>query len=228
MTLKLKVFSIIPVSFVDCRNDVCAVLFLSGCNMHCPYCQNYPHYLGGKEITFKEIMNMLKDNWAVGAVKFTGGEPLLQGDSVIKISKELKRKGYGIAIDTNGTRPNIVEELCKIGLLEAAVDLKAPKEKYRSITGLDAYDKVIETIRIFKDYNVDFEVRTTIVEPLLTIDDLREMASVLNKLGVKLWYFQIYRPVPHGKGLVRPDVVKLRKLVDELKEEYAINIKLRV
>mgnify|MGYP000167908461 CR=1 FL=1 len=228
MALKLKVFSIIPVSFVDCRNDVCAVFFLSGCNMHCPYCQNYPHYLSGKEITLEEIMNMLSDNWAVGAVKFTGGEPLLQGDSVIEVSKRLKREGYGIAIDTNGTKPKVVEELCRIGLLEAAVDLKAPKKKYKDITGLDAYDKVIETIKIFKEYNVDFEVRTTIAEPLLTIDDLREMASTLNKLGVKLWYFQVYRPVSHAKGLVRPDVVKLRKLVDELKEEYAIDIKLRV
>ncbi|RLF17040.1 MAG: anaerobic ribonucleoside-triphosphate reductase activating protein [Thermoprotei archaeon] len=228
MSVRLKVFSIIPVSFVDCRNDACSVFFLSGCNMRCIYCQNYPHYLRGKEISLKQIMDMLNKNWAVGMVKFTGGEPLLQAENLIEVCRRLKEQGYEFAIDTNGTKPNAVEELCKIGMREAAVDLKAPEHKYREITGINAYNEVLRTIRTLIDYNVDFEVRTTVVEPLITVHDLEEIAVILNKTGAKLWYIQVYRPVAHAKGLRRPDIIRLRGVINRLREEYSLDIRLRV
>jgi len=225
----IRVFSIIPVSLIDCRKCPCTVLFLSGCNMRCVYCQNYPEYLGGNMLNLEGLKDMLKDNWAVEAVKFTGGEPTLQEKGLLRISEFIKRElGLGIAIDTNGTRPRVIEALAKRGLLEAAVDLKAPRDKYPTITSLQAYDDVIKTIKVFKEYNVDYEVRTTVALPIISFDDLRELAEALNKLDAPLWVLQRFRATEHTpRYLHAPSYKELNGYANLLAEEYSLRVKVR-
>lgn len=83
----------------------------SGCNMwdgrpetregsQCPYCDTDFH--GGDRLSSKDIIFILNKLGPAKWVTISGGEPLLQLDH--ELVTDLKREGYKIAIETNGTR----------------------------------------------------------------------------------------------------------------------------
>ena len=85
------------------------VFFMQGCPARCLYCHNPDSWGedGGRDIEIDEIIH-----WAVrgmpyygdkGGVTFSGGEPLMQGEFLIKAIEALKAKGINTAVDTSGT-----------------------------------------------------------------------------------------------------------------------------
>lgn len=72
----------------------------SGCNLKCPFCDtDFKAYEEMGEIDILEKIQSLSDNCKF--IVFTGGEPTLQVDeSLVAL---LKKWGYYIAIETNGT-----------------------------------------------------------------------------------------------------------------------------
>lgn len=64
------------------------------------------------------------------AVVITGGEPTLMPDLKEKLY-EIKKLGYKIKLDTNGTNPDIVKELVDLNLIDyVAMDIKNSYEGY--------------------------------------------------------------------------------------------------
>ena len=112
-------------------------------------------------------------------VVITGGEPTLQSD-LISYMKMIKNLGYKIKLDTNGSSPQIIEQLLKIGLCDFfAVDYKAPSARYKEICGNNANaETVLQTIKLLLEARTDFEVRTTVI-PQLAENDLICMSSEL-------------------------------------------------
>lgn len=71
---------------------------LGNCNLKCPWCDtNWKKY---KELTIQEIMKEIS-KYNCKNVIITGGEPTIS--DLTPLLKELKDKGYWIAIETNGT-----------------------------------------------------------------------------------------------------------------------------
>ena len=112
-------------------------------------------------------------------VVISGGEPTLQSD-LISFMQSVKGYGYKIKLDTNGSRPEVVEEILSLGLGDYfAVDYKAPAEHYPNICGqgTDA-GKVIRTVQLLSEHDVPYEVRTTVI-PQLGSKELVRMAKEL-------------------------------------------------
>lgn len=93
-------------------------VFTKGCTLHCPWCSN-PENLSidpesynkdgilgvyGREYTAEELLRTLlkdQDFWgADGGVTFSGGEALLQAESLLSILKELKERRIHTAVET--------------------------------------------------------------------------------------------------------------------------------
>lgn len=71
---------------------------LGNCNLKCPWCDtDWKKY---KELTIQEIMEEIS-KYNCKNVIITGGEPTIS--DLTPLLKELKNKGYWIAIETNGT-----------------------------------------------------------------------------------------------------------------------------
>lgn len=100
----------------------------AGCNLDCSYCDTPLAKAGDKavEMDIQEVLDKIQaithpDDF----ISFTGGEPLLQTEFIAALIPELKKHGYRLYLETNGTLP---DELANIitGLNVVAMDIKPP------------------------------------------------------------------------------------------------------
>lgn len=111
------------------------VIFFNGCKLRCKYCHNPEMWIKGKEnMTVDEVVQKVIKNKPYfkrnnGGVTFSGGEPLLQVDFLIELSKKLKKEGIHIALDTAGVGIGKYDELLKY------IDLVLLDIKHISDTG---------------------------------------------------------------------------------------------
>ena len=92
----------------------CAMIFIGGCNLDCPHCQNKGiARREGEPIPFAAVSGyvMGHKDFLKGVV-VTGGEPLANGVT-LAIMDALKRKGLRIILHTNGTSKTRFGEVVK-------------------------------------------------------------------------------------------------------------------
>jgi len=122
-----------------------------------------------------------------------GGEPTCQPD-LPKFIGKIKEMGFDVKLDTNGANPQMIEMLISDKLVDyIAMDVKAPREKYKDVVGVDVKIKDIEkSINILKENRVDYEFRTTVVPKIHSKEDILEIAKWLGP--AKRYYLQNFRP----------------------------------
>jgi len=113
-------------------------------------------------------------------VVISGGEPTIQ-KNLIGFIKEIKKLGYNIKLDTNGSNPEMIEQLLEQGLVDyIAMDIKAPLKKYTELTGTSSSMKqLLQSIDLISHNGVAHEFRTTVVKPLLSEHDIKEIRSII-------------------------------------------------
>ena len=169
-------------SLLDYEEKVSCVLFSKACNFRCPFCHNGLTVLESQDqIAWETVMEYLnKRKGVLDAVVFTGGEVTLMPDLKEKMM-DVKKLGYLIKLDTNGTNPQIVQELIDLKLIDyVAMDIKNSKAKYPITTNtanVDYYSKVLETYNILKSSGIEYELRTTLVYENHDEEDFKEIAK---------------------------------------------------
>ncbi|MDP6626979.1 MAG: anaerobic ribonucleoside-triphosphate reductase activating protein [Methanopyri archaeon] len=169
-------------STVDYPGKLSAVIFLGGCNLRCPYCQNRS-LISGDDCTERSEEDVLAELRGstdfLDAVTITGGEPLLQ--DILPLVMGIKEMGLLVKIDTNGTHPDKLKAL--IDLVDyVAIDVKAPlvQERYERIIGRE-YPDIVELVRRSKDIarGKYLEARTTVLPRLHAREDLLDIARTI-------------------------------------------------
>lgn len=172
-------------TLIDYPGKIACTLFLYGCNFRCGFCYNPELVLAplGNDYSKKEVLDFLeKRKGQLEGVCITGGEPLLSIDA--GFLKKIKDLGYSIKIDTNGSFPELLEELIKDGLVDyVAMDIKASKDNYKDIVNCDIDMKKIEkSIKIISELLNYYEFRTTVLEDMHDVKEMEEIAQWLNSL----------------------------------------------
>ena len=182
---------------IDYPNKVAAVIFTRGCNFRCPFCHN-PELVNPEkyipEIPEEKILNFLKKRQGVlDAIVITGGEPLIYND-IEEFIKKARDLGYLIKLDSNGTNPELLEELLDKKLVDyVAMDIKNILEKYSETTGTKVNtDDIEKSIKIIINKAPDYEFRSTILPKLHTQEDIKKMGELVK--GAKKYYLQNFRP----------------------------------
>ena len=171
--------------------------------MRCPFCQNSDLIDAGlfpaeQRYTDAEVLAFLKKRgFVLEGVAFTGGEPTLQPD-LADFMREVRSLGLLIKLDTNGTRPAVLEELFDGGLVDyVAMDIKAARANYTSAcgrlpgSGHEGILRIMESASLIMRSGVPYEFRTTTVRGIHTDDDFRDIAEWL--AGAQNYYIQSYR-----------------------------------
>lgn len=101
-----RIHSIVSLSTVD-GPGMRYVVFMQGCHLRCKFCHNPDTWdtSAGEELTVDDLVQKIiraKPYIKNGGVTFSGGEPLLQAEYLLKVCKKLKKENIHIAIDTAG------------------------------------------------------------------------------------------------------------------------------
>lgn len=198
-------------TLIDYPGKISCTVFCLGCNFRCPFCYNLELVLPEKikeqrAIDEKEFFNFLKERKGLlEGVCVTGGEPTIFDDLPFFI-KKIRKLGYLVKLDTNGSNPKMLRFLIEKKLIDyCAMDIKSPigakvqssKFKFQSYdkaTGTKVdLDKIKESVEILKSSNIDFEFRTTVVPGIHTKEDIVEIAKWIGGPKVK-YYLQNFRP----------------------------------
>ena len=107
----LRVAGVIEESIVD-GPGIRFVLFLQGCRLRCPGCQN-PHtwdFEGGTLVPADEVLARIRSNPLARGVTFSGGEPFEQAEALLPLAEELKEQGYHLMAFTGYTMEQLLQK----------------------------------------------------------------------------------------------------------------------
>ncbi len=205
------------VSLVDVLGHVSFTLWLSGCNLKCPWCSNCDLAKGlmGKRVRISEIVERVKEaETFVDYFHVTGGEPTLQLEALKTLFSKLRGEtGLLLSFDTNGTLPSAVGELSKYAE-HVAIDIKAPLGNpalYARVAGVEKeagvelVERVKSSIEVAAASAHFLELRTTLVPGLLSCREVIQIAkedlTSIHKTGGRLVYvLQQFVPYEGVKG----------------------------
>ena len=196
----MKIGYVQKTSFIDFPGKISAVVFMQGCNFRCPYCHN-PELVDpdryGDIIFMGDVYSYLeKRRGKLDAVVITGGEPTLQS-GLIGFMHRVKSMGYLVKLDTNGSRPKVIQEALTNNLLDyLAMDIKAPWDKYSHVAGsLVNITHIKKSIEMIIASDIAYEFRTTLVNSLLDSGDVLKIAKTIK--DAKLYVLQKFVSSKH-------------------------------
>jgi len=192
------------VSLIDYPGKVSCVVFLSGCNFDCPYCHNRDLVRCGAPIALldkTEVYGFLqKRREILDGVVISGGEPTLQKD-LFSLCDKIKQFGYPIKLDTNGSRPEVIERLIHEGFVDyIAMDIKTDPFHYSPYIVRD-YDPsdILSSIQVIMESGILYEFRTTCVRPIVCEAAIERIAETIK--DARRYALQRFR----NRGVLHPE-----------------------
>ena len=171
------------VSMIDFPGRLSAVVFLSGCNFHCPYCHN-------PELARDDVRALMPEGDVLAyldarrglleGVVFSGGEPTLQ-PGLGSLCRAAKQKGYAVKLDTNGSFPDVLRALIQEDLVDyIAMDVKTDPDHYApSLCAQDPGTAVKTSIRLIMASGLPYEFRTTCYRPVIDESAMTRIARLI-------------------------------------------------
>ena len=212
------------------------VVFFNGCKLRCLFCHNPETWnMQDNNITvdelYKKIINFKEYFGDKGGVTFSGGEPLLHSDFIIKLSKLLKKDNIHLALDTAGVGNHNYEEILSYMDL-IILDIKDYRsDGYLKMTG-HSIDDFNEFVEVLNKQDKEVWIRQVIVPG---INDNEEYILGLKKYLKKIKNITNIELLPYHtmailkyeklgipyrlKGVPDMDKERCKKLEDILRED---------
>ncbi|MFC2106565.1 anaerobic ribonucleoside-triphosphate reductase activating protein [Candidatus Bipolaricaulota bacterium] len=192
-------------TLLDYPDHIAATVFTAGCNFRCPFCHNpelvLPELVWQSSAELDESffteLETRKD--FLDAIVISGGEPTLQPD-LREVLARIKGLGYLIKLDTNGSRPDLIQSVLESGWVDfVAMDIKAPPDAYDELSGSSVDISAIEaSMATIARLAPRYEFRTT-VAPGLSQNDLIRIGDWIES-GQGYWLQEFQEPI--DKALV--------------------------
>ena len=204
----VKIGGLQKTTLIDYPGRVAATVFLSGCNFRCPWCYSPELVLPEKikkqpKISEEGFFKFLKERKGLlDGVVICGGEPTINKD-LPDFIKKIKKLGYLIKLDTNGSNPRMLKNLIDKKLIDyVAMDIKALLEAKNAKRKAQNYDvatgvrvnleNIKKSIEIIKKSGIDYEFRMTVVPTIHIKEDILKIAKEISP--AKKFFLQNFRP----------------------------------
>jgi len=189
-------------TIIDYPGKIACVVFLAVCNFRCPWCYSSELVLPIKianqpRISEQQFFDFLRQRTGkLEGVVICGGEPTVHKE-LPKFIEKIKRLGFAVKLDTNGSNPEMLKDLVQAELVDyVAMDIKSSPENkfYNSILGEGVkFASIQQSVEFLKRGNVDFEFRTTVVPSVHKKEDFSKIAQWIGGPNVR-YYLQNFRP----------------------------------
>jgi pyruvate formate lyase activating enzyme len=212
-------------SLLDWDGCVTAVIYLPGCNFRCPFCHNRELVLEPEQfqdIPFDFVRQFVEENREfLDGIVVTGGEPTMHPD-LPQLLRKVKQLGVKVKLDTNGSNPDMLEDLIGAGLVDfVAMDLKAPLDaRYEDLAGAKVdVERLKRSVKVIMQSGVDYEFRTTMVPILLKPEDYESMAAfIATARRYVLQHFVPKNTLDPNLSVIKPlDQGKVRQIAERCK-----------
>ncbi len=179
----------IETSFIDWPGKIASVVFLPGCNFRCGWCHNRTLVLHPEQIPdvpLSHVFQRMKalKGWVDGVV-ITGGEPTVARNFPVILDR-FNQVGIPVKLDTNGARPDILENiLAEKRLAGISMDIKEVLEPeiYRTITGVSVdIQAVSRSVQLIAGSGLWHEFRTTLLPGIHSRADIQTITKQLQDL----------------------------------------------
>ena len=181
-----------------------SVIYFLGCNQNCIFCYQQNLDLKGLKrrmlglIDFSKIKNFAIEQIKLGhPIKISGGEPLLYSEAVLRLLKIIKQEKGFVAMDTNGTRPDIAKKAAKY-LDIMGLDVKSPPDKIEFYTGRKkdfSYDLPLETLKQSKNFPCKIEFKRVMFKG----SKIGELEHFYPFAAHAYWILKQARPFPENR-----------------------------
>ncbi len=196
----MKITGLQKMTLLDFPGQVACTVFLGGCNFRCPFCHNSQMLDGSAEKFMEEdefFRFLEKRQGLLDGVCVTGGEPTLQ-PGLPEFLRKIRQLGYKVKLDTNGYRPEVLRSVVEQNLVDyVAMDIKNGPDRYAETVGVPLnIEKIRQSILYLVSEPVDYEFRTTVVEPLHDEQSILQLADWLLEITggklIKQLYLQAF------------------------------------
>ena len=181
-----------PLTLSDYPGKTAAIVFTQGCNMACPFCHNgqlIPCRRG--DLDGEQILRTLeKRKHVLQGVVISGGEPTIQ-KNLKAFCQKIHNMGMLVKLDTNGSRPKIIEQLIEEKQIDyIAMDMKAPpknQQKHQQLTGCQIdHNLIMQSMQLIAQSGIEHHFRTTAVPHLLSETHVQEIQQAIPKNSLHL------------------------------------------
>jgi pyruvate formate lyase activating enzyme len=129
----------------------------------------------------------------IDGVVISGGEPTLDR-KLRDLMSLIKEMGLLIKLDTNGSRPGVIQDLIEESLVDyLAMDIKTDIDTYPAVTGVETDPRAIEdSIDIILHAGIDYEFRTTVVPVFHTRETFEAIGPLVR--NARKYFLQQFIP----------------------------------
>lgn len=188
--IKGKIHSFESMGLVD-GPGIRNVIFFQGCPLRCLFCHNPDtwYFNEGTEISpydlIKKIIRFKPYFKNGGGVTFSGGEPLMQPEFLLKMLKLCKENNIHTALDTSGCGLGDYKEILKYTDL-VLLDIKHVDYKnFKSLTG-DSIEKLKNFIKQLNSSNTSVWIRHVVVPGITDskehFEKLKDIIKTINNV----------------------------------------------
>lgn len=174
-------------------------VFFQGCPLQCVWCHNpegipYDLSLGisgsnTHEYGVDDLMTeLMKDEVffreSGGGITFSGGEPMMQADFLLRMLNLLARAGIHTTVDTSGYAPPEIfrEVVSHAGLI--LFDLKIIDEQKHELYTSTGNELIMDNLKYLAKSRIPYRIRIPLVENVTASDEnIRAIAKLLKDKG---------------------------------------------
>ena len=228
----MKIAGVQRTSLIDFPGFLACTVFTAGCNLRCPWCHN-GSILGSvpeeELIAEADFFAFLDSRQKVlDGVVISGGEPTLQPDLKEFILK-IRERGFLVKLDSNGTQPEVLQDLLCAGLLDyVAMDVKAAPRYYAEVAGVEVPRVTLaRSLELIRRLAPKYEFRVTLVPGLHDEKSVAELGEFLREGPLYLQNFQAAEKAPgetfrtlrsfSGAEMVRFAEILRSRMTDEIR-----------
>lgn len=188
-------FGFLKHSLVDYPGEVCAVVFIPGCNFHCSYCHNQNLEADAERNgwTSEQILSYLRDaRRLLTGVCISGGEPTLQPAVLTQLIEHFKALNLKIKLDTNGSRSEVLKSVIP-DVDYVAMDLKTSPKRYLKLAHPNEAPSLLTNLKTSVELLLQrnpetYEFRTTLSPFWADEDALHDIGRMIHEES--RWYLQ--------------------------------------
>jgi pyruvate formate lyase activating enzyme len=193
----MKIGGIQKCSGIDFPGRLSCVIFVSGCNLRCPYCHN-------PELITRHPNSVISETWLteflekrkhlLSGVVVSGGEPTLNRN-LPEFLKYLRGFGYDVKLDTNGTCPDMLGK-CIPWCDYLAMDIKTYPTEYPKYFGVRA-KSILRSVLMIQESGKTHEFRTTCAYPMITEHTIKKISEFTGDSDYYLQSVRNFKGIPY-------------------------------